>query len=67
MIQIIWIEKHHAKAIDGGPAFESIPHAMWFTICTVSTVGYGDVSPNSETGKGVASGLILVGVCYMEI
>merc|ERR1719387_567174 len=64
---LYWIEKHTAADIDGGPAFESIPHSMWFTIVTVSTVGYGDVSPNSVLGKALSSGLILVGVCYMAM
>lgn len=60
---LFWIEEHFADD-DVGPAFESIPHAMWFSIVTISTVGYGDVSPNSVIGKFAASGLIVWGVCY---
>ena len=32
-------------------AFESIPHAVWFMLVTMTTVGYGDVSPNTSAGK----------------
>lgn len=64
---LFWMDKHTATEEDGGPAFRSIPHAMWFTICTVSTVGYGDVSPNSDLAKSGASMLILLGVCYMAM
>lgn len=48
-------------------AFESIPHAMWFTIVTISTVGYGDVSPNTVYGKVVAVIVIVTGICYMAM
>lgn len=61
------MDKHTATEEDGGPAFRSIPHAMWFVICSVSTVGYGDVSPNSDLAKSGASMLILCGVCYMAM
>lgn len=63
---IFWLEKHFASEEDG-PAFSSIPHTMWFTIVTVSTVGYGDVSPYSDLGKAASSALILIGVCYMAM
>merc|ERR1719379_2307952 len=63
---IFWIEKHTAS-LDDGAAFESIPHAMWFAIVTVSTVGYGDVSPNSDIAKLGSTVLILVGICYMAM
>jgi voltage-gated potassium channel len=50
-----------------GPAFDSIPHAMWFVIVTVSTVGYGDIVPHTTLGKVLASMQILAGICYMAM
>jgi len=63
---IFWIEKH-LQADGGDGAFDSIPHALWFCIVTISTVGYGDVYPLSVMGKAFTSILILCGVCYMAM
>jgi voltage-gated potassium channel len=32
-------------------AFGSIPRAMWWSVCTLTTVGYGDICPHSVAGK----------------
>ncbi|MEP7218031.1 MAG: ion channel, partial [Bacteroidota bacterium] len=40
----------------------SYPQALWYTLVTMSTVGYGDLYPVSTAGKIVASGLILASV-----
>jgi Ca2+-binding EF-hand superfamily protein len=36
----------------------SFPQAIWFVIVTVSTVGYGDISPQSPYGYVVASAMV---------
>jgi voltage-gated potassium channel len=68
-----WIDRHfacvdsaHCSAADG-PAFESIPHSMWFVIVTIATVGYGDVVPHSTLGKALASLQMVIGICYMAM
>ena len=42
--------------------FDTFPHALWFTITTVTTVGYGDYVPESAAGRLVASALMLTGL-----
>lgn len=39
--------------------FASIPHAMWWAIVTIATVGYGDMYPVTALGK-VFGGLVMV-------
>ena len=42
--------------------FRSIPDAMWWSIVTLTTVGYGDVSPISALGKVVGALTAIMGV-----
>ncbi|HJV52374.1 MAG TPA: ion transporter [Noviherbaspirillum sp.] len=46
-----------------GPAhgFSSIPKAMYWAIVTMTTVGYGDITPQSDLGKAIASLMMLLG------
>lgn len=42
--------------------FSSIPAAMWWAVATLTTVGYGDVTPITPLGKFVASFITIIGV-----
>jgi voltage-gated potassium channel Kch len=42
--------------------FQSIYHAFWFSLVTITTVGYGDERVTSLLGKFAASALMLIGV-----
>ncbi len=42
--------------------FASIPHAMWWGMATVTTVGYGDVVPVSTMGRVLGVIIMLLGV-----
>ncbi len=44
------------------PAIGTFPEALWWAISTVSTVGYGDVVPESGPGRIVATALMLTGL-----
>lgn len=52
--------------VDEG-TFRSIPHAMWFLVVTVSTVGYGDVSPTSVFGQFFISAVIFLGIIFLAM
>lgn len=41
--------------------FTSIPKAMYWAIVTMTTVGYGDITPHTDVGKALASLMMLLG------
>lgn len=45
----------------GNPNFSSIPESIYWAIVTISTVGYGDVTPVSPLGKMITTVIILLG------
>ena len=47
--------------------FSSIPAAMWWAICTLTTVGYGDVFPVTALGKVIASAISILGIGFFAL
>jgi voltage-gated potassium channel len=47
--------------------FSSIPAAMWWSVMTLTTVGYGDILPVSALGKVIASFIALVGIGFFAL
>lgn len=43
-------------------AFSSIPHAMWWGVATLTTVGYGDVYPVTPMGKFLGAIIAILGI-----
>ncbi len=41
--------------------YTSIPTAMYWAIVTMTTVGYGDITPHTHLGKAIASFMMLLG------
>jgi voltage-gated potassium channel len=53
---------YYAENSDQPDKFSSIPAAMWWAICTLTTVGYGDIYPMTALGKVMASIIAILGV-----
>ncbi|MBT8187372.1 MAG: ion transporter [Croceitalea sp.] len=41
--------------------FNSIPHSVYWTIVTLTTVGYGDISPETALGQFIATLIMIIG------
>lgn len=54
----IYIFEHPAQPV----AFASIPAAMWWAVTTLTTVGYGDVTPVTAAGKFFGGIISVVGI-----
>mmetsp|Transcript_68199 Transcript_68199/g.199533 ORF Transcript_68199/g.199533 Transcript_68199/m.199533 type:complete len:448 (-) Transcript_68199:218-1561(-) len=48
-------------------AFASIPAAMWWSMATITTVGYGDVVPGTVPGKAVACLTMVFGTIIVAV
>ena len=60
---LIYFAEHKVQPED----FRSIPDAMWWTIITLTTVGYGDVSPVTVMGKCIAAFTAIFGVIVVAL
>ncbi|NCF43538.1 MAG: ion transporter [Proteobacteria bacterium] len=49
--------------IEGGSnnAFASIPHSIYWAVTTMTTVGYGDITPSTPLGQFLASLIMIMG------
>jgi Ion channel len=45
--------------------FTNMGDALWFSVVTVSTVGYGDLVPESGVGRFVASVIMIFGLAFV--
>lgn len=53
---------YHLEGKAQPDAFGSIPAAMWWAMATLTTVGYGDVTPVTGAGRMVGSVVMLLGI-----
>jgi voltage-gated potassium channel len=50
-----------------GSNIESFADALWWSMTTVTTVGYGDQFPVTGTGRWVAASLMLAGIALLGV
>jgi voltage-gated potassium channel len=55
----------HEVMVDSG--INGFNNALWWAIVTVTTVGYGDIVPETTAGRLIGAALMLVGVSAIPI
>lgn len=48
-------------------AFSSIPAAMWWGVITLTTVGYGDVTPVTTLGRVLGAAIAVIGIMIFAL
>lgn len=49
------------------PNFASVPEAMWWSVVTLATLGYGDVIPMTVLGKVLGGVVAILGLCMFAL
>jgi voltage-gated potassium channel len=57
----------HVEHTNPDSSIHSLSDALWWSVTTVTTVGYGDKYPVSPEGKAVAIGLMLLGIAVFGL
>jgi len=47
--------------------YEHLTEAFWYTLQTITTVGYGDVTPTEPVGRFVGAAVMLLGIAFLSI
>ncbi len=50
-----------------GTQFTSIPRSVYWTVVTMTTVGYGDIAPQTVLGQTVAAGVMILGYAIIVV
>ncbi|MEN8260527.1 MAG: ion transporter [Pseudomonadota bacterium] len=54
--------------IEGEPnGFSSIPRSVYWAIVTLTTVGYGDISPQTPVGQSLAAFIMIIGYSIIAV
>jgi voltage-gated potassium channel len=49
------------------PGFDTLGQALWWSVSTVTTVGYGDILPVSPAGRLIGAVLMLTGLALIPL
>lgn len=53
--------------LSGEAAIKTYSDALWWAFVTATTVGYGDISPSTLLGRGIAAVLMIVGIGFISM
>lgn len=68
VLMLVTIQGSVMYLVEGGTnGFEDIPTSIYWAIVTITTVGYGDISPVTPLGKFIASLIMLTGYAIIAV
>lgn len=70
MIGILFMSATLAHLVEGNAqpeAFGTIPDALWWSLATLTTVGYGDVVPITDWGRVLGAIVMVVGFAFYAV
>lgn len=68
VVTIVMIAGAVMYVVEGGEnGFDSIPKSIYWAIVTLTTVGYGDISPGTTLGQFIASFIMILGYGILAV
>jgi len=67
MVTIIGSIMYLVEGGNEGSSFTSIPKSIYFAIVTLTTVGYGDIAPQTELGQFLAAIVMIMGYAVIAV
>jgi voltage-gated potassium channel len=58
---------YHFESEAQPEAFASVFHSLWWAVCTLTTVGYGDVYPVTPGGKAFTTFVLVIGLGIVAV
>ncbi|GMN05102.1 hypothetical protein MTsPCn5_04900 [Croceitalea sp. MTPC5] len=63
---LAWLTERKGNPEEFRPGLKGIWDGLWWSIVTLTTVGYGDKAPKTRSGKVIAFGLMLSGLLFVS-
>jgi len=67
MVSIFGSVMYLVEGTAEGSQFDSIPRSIYWAIVTLTTVGYGDISPTTSLGQFIASIIMISGYAIIAV
>jgi voltage-gated potassium channel len=67
LVTIIGSVMYLVEGAYGNESFSSIPRSVYWAIVTLTTVGYGDITPTSELGQFLSAVVMIMGYAVLAV
>lgn len=64
---VMFNEEHAIDPATGKPVFENFLAAFYWSVCTLTTIGFGDIHPVSDLGRIICTISSLIGVAIIAL